>query len=126
MDIAGYKRLIYDIDETNSILTKAKNLEIPRYEAQVNDDINVLQDDMNNVKTEIQHYTLIRENKDQYGVFTKIIHKKQDGTVILTSVLSGGVAPQYTTKTITYSDMSIEVYNLIYDEDGVLISEVLV
>lgn len=73
---------------------------------------------------DIQSHALFRENKDRFGIFTKISYKRKDGTVIATSLLSGGIAPKYTTRTVTYFDGTIETYSLSYDTDGVLKSEV--
>jgi hypothetical protein len=80
----------------------------------------------------IQPLSVYKSGKDANGIFTIVEYKRADGTLFVKSVLSGGTSPQYTTRTITYYDndgttvIKTDVYNLIYDEDGDLISEVKV
>lgn len=66
-----------------------------------------------------------RSNKDSFGTFTKITYKrKSDNTLYGTSVLSGGTAPNYTTRTETYYDvdgvtvLKTVTFNVSYDADG--------
>lgn len=71
-------------------------------------------------------------NKDSNGIFTEIRHLREDGTLILKSVVSGGVSPRYTTRTETkYAKNGTTIewtksYSLSYDVDDELISEVIV
>jgi hypothetical protein len=75
-------------------------------------------------------FNVYKSGKDSNGIFTIVEYKRADGKLFARSVLSGGTSPQYTTRTITYygSDgttvLKTDVYNLIYDTDGDLISEV--
>jgi hypothetical protein len=72
-----------------------------------------------------------RSSKDAYGVFTTIEYDRADATLMRKSVLSGGTAPYYTTRTVTHYDATgtiinalTEVYTLTYT-DGLMTSEVL-
>lgn len=72
-----------------------------------------------------------RSNKDSNGVFTTVTYKrKSDGTIYAKSVLSGGTAPQYTTRTETFYDvdgttvLATIPYTLSYDADGDWVGEV--
>jgi hypothetical protein len=100
----------------------------------------LLQDYYNKTQVEtlldnIEKYRLplstYKSNKDTFGIFTTIEWKRQDGTLYKKSVLSG-TAPYYDTKVITYYDNSgtviqiTQTYQLTYDNDGDLISEVLI
>lgn len=75
-------------------------------------------------------FNVYKSGKDSNGIFTTVEYKRLDGTLYARSVLSGGTSPQYTTRTITYYDsdgttvLKTDVYNLIYDTDGDLVSEV--
>lgn len=46
--------------------------------------------------------SLYRTNKDAFDIFTTIEWKRADGTLLKKSLLSGGTAPAYTTRTVTY------------------------
>lgn len=71
-----------------------------------------------------------KSGKDSEGIFTIIEYKRNDGTLLATSTLSGGTSPNYTTRTIKYyatNGTTLEkttTRTLSYDSDGVLISEV--
>ena len=75
--------------------------------------------------------SVYRSNKDTYGVFRTITQKRSDGTTFRTSELSGGTAPQYSTRTLTFyaadgvTVSSTATYTLSYDTDGDVVSEVL-
>ena len=75
--------------------------------------------------------SVYRSDKDTYGVFRTITQKRSDGTTFRTSELSGGVAPQYSTRTLTFyaadgvTVSSTATYTLSYDTDGDVVSEVL-
>jgi hypothetical protein len=56
-----------------------------------------------------------RSNKDADGVYTVIERKRFDGTLYKRSTLSGGTAPNYTTRTVAY-----------YAEDGTTVTSTLV
>jgi hypothetical protein len=81
-------------------------------------------------ETELRDYKTYRTNKDAEGIYTTIEHKRQDGTLAIRSVLSGGTTPLYTTRTLTYYDtngttvLKTTTRTLTYDSDGVLASEV--
>lgn len=72
-----------------------------------------------------------RSNKDSNGIFTTVTYKrKSDGTIYAKSVLSGGTAPQYTTRTETFYDvdgttiLATIPYTISYDADGDWVGEV--
>lgn len=73
---------------------------------------------------------LYRANKDAYGVYVTLQWKRTDATLAKQSVLSGGTAPNYTTRTVTYYDtdgttvLATKTYTLSYTGSDV-ISEVL-
>lgn len=66
-----------------------------------------------------------RSNKDSFGTYTTITYRrKSDNTLYGTSVLSGGTAPNYTTRTIKRYDvdgttlLKTIVKTVTYDADG--------
>lgn len=75
-------------------------------------------------------FSVYKSGKDENGIFTVVEYKRSDGKLYARSELSGGVSPQYTTRTITYYDadgttvLRTDTYSLTYDADGELISEV--
>lgn len=75
-------------------------------------------------------YSTLLSNLDVYNVFTTVEYKDASAVLRKKSVLSGGTAPLYSTRTVTYYDtdgvtvLSTKVYALTYS-NGVLISEVL-
>ncbi|MBH0171011.1 tail fiber protein [Fictibacillus sp. 18YEL24] len=81
-------------------------------------------------KVEQTDFKVFKSGKDANGVFTTVDYKRQDDTLALKSVLSGGTSPNYTTRTITYYGLNgttvekTTTRTLSYDADGVLISEV--
>lgn len=74
--------------------------------------------------------TTIRLSKDSNDIFTEIQYKRADDTLFKKSVLSGGISPKYTTRTVTFyavdgiAVVATQVYTLSYTDDD-LISEVL-
>jgi len=83
------------------------------------------------VSDRVENFKTIKSNKDSNGIFTTITYRrKSDDSLLATSVLSGGTSPNYTTRTITryqtdgITVRSTIVYTLIYDADGLLVSEV--
>lgn len=74
--------------------------------------------------------SLYRLNKDANGVFTELQYKRANGTLFKKSVLSGGISPKYTARTVTYYKADGEtvnatkVYTEVYTGDD-LTSEVL-
>lgn len=75
-------------------------------------------------------HTTLKLNKDNNDIFTEVQHKRQDGTLILKSVLSGGISPKYNIRTITKytSNGTIEwtkTYALNYDSNDILVSEMI-
>jgi hypothetical protein len=72
-----------------------------------------------------------RLNKDYNGVYTTIEYRRQDNTLSSSSDLSGGVSPEYTTRTVKdfaadgVTVTKTQVYSLVYS-GGDLISENLV
>ena len=68
-------------------------------------------------------------NKDSNGIYTQVDYKREDGTLYMRSVLSGGTSPQYTTRTITLYDvdgttvLQTITHTLTYDSDGNVVSE---
>jgi hypothetical protein len=81
-------------------------------------------------ETELRDYKVYKTNKDPESIYTTVEYKRQDGTLAIRSVLSGGTSPFYTTRTITYYDVNgsnllkTTTRTLSYDADGVLVSEV--
>jgi hypothetical protein len=81
-------------------------------------------------ETELRDYKVYKLNKDAEGIYTTVEYDRQDGTLAIRSVLSGGTTPLYTTRTITYYDtdgttlLKTTTRTLSYDADGVLTSEV--
>lgn len=75
--------------------------------------------------------SLVRSNKDANGIFTLLTWSRANATTVATSVLSGGTSPYYTLRTVVYYDtdgvteLETIVYDLDYDLEGVLISEVI-
>ena len=75
-------------------------------------------------------YRTYKTGKDANGIFTTVEQKRNDGTLAIRYVLSGGTSPSYTTRTITYYDtdgatlVKTTVRTLSYDGGGSLISEV--
>lgn len=76
-------------------------------------------------------YSTYKLNADSNGIFTEVDYKRKDGTLILKSVLSGGISPNYVTRTETcYATdgttvTATKVYTLSYNASGDAISEVL-
>lgn len=85
------------------------------------------QTDINNLK----YYSTYKLNKDSNGIYTEVQFKRQNGTLIAKSVLSGGTSPNYTTRIETfYTTDGITAdgtytYTRSYDVDGNLTSEVM-
>jgi hypothetical protein len=81
-------------------------------------------------KVEQTDFKVYKSGKDANGVFTTVEYKRQDDTLAVRSVISGGTSPNYTTRTITYYGLNgttvekTTTRTLTYDTDGVLISEV--
>jgi hypothetical protein len=75
-------------------------------------------------------FNVYKSGKDANGIYTIVEYKRADGTLYARSVLSGGVSPQYTTRTITYyaadgtTVLRTDTYTFTFDADGDLISEV--
>ncbi len=86
---------------------------------------------INDLSAHGETFSLYKLNKDPSGVFTELQWKRPDGTLAKRMVLSNGIPPYYTSKTVTYyQDDGITVkdtkeYALTYDQDHDLISEVL-
>lgn len=75
--------------------------------------------------------SLYRSAKDANDIFTILEWKRADGTLFKKSVLSGGVSPKYTTRTLTYYEADgttvklTKTFALTYDAADLLIQEVL-
>ncbi|MGK0467160.1 hypothetical protein [Clostridium sp.] len=75
-------------------------------------------------------YSTYKLNVDANGIFTEIQYKRQDSTLILKSILSGGISSLYTTRTETeyladgITVKATRVYNITYMDDKIT-SEVL-
>ncbi len=75
--------------------------------------------------------SLYRLNKDQQGIYKYIEYRRQDGTLAKMSILSGGVTPKYSKRTVYIFDDSEDNYikktefELIYDSQNEFIGEVL-
>lgn len=71
-----------------------------------------------------------RTNKDANSIYTSVSHLRKDGTLFRQSVLTGGLSPNYTTRTVTYYDtdgltvLGTEVFAITYSGTDV-ISETL-
>ncbi|MCT8978864.1 hypothetical protein N4T77_20000, partial [Clostridium sp. CX1] len=87
--------------------------------------------DFSNHVNDTVTYSTYKLNIDSNGIATEVDLKRKDGTLILKSVLSGGTSPQYTTRTETYYEQGgttvtkTVVYNLSYDGNGNMTSEVM-
>lgn len=82
-------------------------------------------------KIERVKFRVTRSSKDTSGTFRTVEYRrKSDNTLAIRSVLSGGTAPNYTTRTVTFyatngiTVAKTESYSLTYDADGDLVSEV--
>ncbi|MBN2796238.1 MAG: hypothetical protein JXR88_12580 [Clostridia bacterium] len=87
--------------------------------------------DVEMLKTEVQNQlTIERLSKDANDIFTEIQYKRLDGSLFKRSILSGGISPQYTSRTVNYyAQDGITIikslsFNLIYTGDD-LTSEVI-
>jgi hypothetical protein len=87
---------------------------------------------VNNIITDLKKHAILKSNKDSNGIYTIVTLKRTDATIYMTSVLSGGTSPSYTTRTETYyktDGITIDgtpiVYTRTYDADGDLLSEVM-
>jgi hypothetical protein len=75
--------------------------------------------------------SIYKSVKDANGIYTIVDYKRADGTLYMKSTLSGGTAPQYTTRTEVYYDAAgttpvlTKTYTVSYDTDGAVVSEVL-
>lgn len=81
---------------------------------------------------DLTQFSVYKSNKDVNGLYTTVSIKRKDGTLAITSVLSGGTSPNYTTKVETYykSDGTIIgnpiTYTRTYDAtDNSLVNEVI-
>lgn len=94
-------------------------------------DINENMDLIDAQLAQMECRSTIKSNKDTEGIFTTIEYKRQDNTLYMKSVLSGGTSPQYTTRTETYYEADgttikvTKIYTVSYDVDGNITSEVL-
>lgn len=102
----------------------------------INSNIDVIDKQLKSVsekvgQTDLEIYSKYKLNKDANGVFTEVQYKRQDGSLYMKDVLSGGTSPDYTTRTQTYyrSDNSVikeTNFKLIRDADGDIVSEVII
>lgn len=75
--------------------------------------------------------SVTRTGEDGNGLFTVISHYRADESLFKISTLSGGTSPEYTTRTVIFymedgtTVKSTQVYTLVYNGNGVLISETL-
>lgn len=78
----------------------------------------------------LENMTVERSGKDSNNLYVTVKHKRPNGTVHRQSVLSGGVSPAYTTRTVTYygadgvTAIATNVYALVYSGSDI-ISETL-
>lgn len=92
--------------------------------------INELKDMADELETKTASYSKVKSGTPVDGIYPVVTWKRGDGTTYKTSTLSGGTAPQWTTRTeVIYQDDGIAVdstkaYTLSYDVDGNVISEV--
>lgn len=98
------------------------------------EEVDTLKSNQTNVMlslADITTYSTYRNNIDANDIYTTIEHKRTNGTLIQTSILSGGTSPQYTTRTVTeYATdgttvKATKVYTLSYDVNGNFANEVL-
>lgn len=74
-------------------------------------------------------YSFSRLSPDANGIYTVIEYTRADGTVARRSTLSGGISPQYTTRTVQFYNLAgtavvdTKVFTLTYN-NGELISEI--
>lgn len=95
------------------------------------EDLSFLTEEVSMLKQEvIPSLSSERLNKDSNDIFTEIQYKRLDGSLFKKSVLSGGVSPEYSTRTVTYyaadgvTMINFQTFNLLYT-DGELTSEVI-
>jgi hypothetical protein len=75
-------------------------------------------------------FTVTKSGKDANKIYTTVnYYRPNGGTLYMTSVLSGGTSPNYTTQTETYyaangtTVVMTKSYALTYDSDGIVSSE---
>ncbi|MBW9158863.1 hypothetical protein [Clostridium tagluense] len=91
-----------------------------------------LQSDLVSSLADTSTYSTYKLGIDSNDIYTQVLRKRANGTLIIKSILSGGTSPTYTTKTETkYGADGITVewtktYTLTYNTDGFLLSEVLI
>ena len=70
-----------------------------------------------------------KSNLDANGIYKQVDYKREDGTLYIRSVLSGGTSPNYTTRTITIYDtngstvLKTITHTLTYDTNNNIVSE---
>jgi hypothetical protein len=95
------------------------------------DKIGILTDTVNTHLADTTTYSTSKTGLDSNGIYTEIDLKRKDGTLIMKSVLRGGMSPNYTTRTeIYYAQNGTIITNTIaytrsYDVNGNLASEVM-
>lgn len=76
-------------------------------------------------------FSTVKSAIDSNGIYTVVTLKRKNGTNIITSTLSGGTSPEYTTRTeVYYSNdgttvLYTYVYTITYDNNGNIESEVI-
>lgn len=92
--------------------------------------INELKGMADELETKTASYSKVKSGTPVDGIYPVVTWKRGDGTTYKTSTLSGGTAPQWTTRTeVVYQEDGITVestkaYTLSYDADGYVVSEV--
>ena len=88
-------------------------------------------DNLNSQMADIVTYSTYKMNKDLNNKYTEVQIKRADGTLYKKSILTGGISPNYTTRTETEYQAdgttikATRVYALTYDAEGKIESEVL-
>ncbi|MEG0612656.1 MAG: hypothetical protein RR486_09080 [Clostridium sp.] len=86
--------------------------------------------DMDTKILDLKKHKTYKSNKDSNGIFTRIELKRLNDTILVVSILSGGISPRYTTRTETWykedgvAVESTKVYSMTYDADADVVSEV--
>ena len=81
--------------------------------------------------TDTMQYSTYRLTQDSNGIYTEVQHKRANATLILKSVLTGGISPSYTARTETQygtdgvTVVATKVYTISYNTTGDPENEVL-
>lgn len=125
---------ILEGDVAANLAAKISNLELLIVDVEKNKASKAeVSESIDGLRKEIEQtsYSVSKTLPDSKGVFTSIEYRrKSNGILAAKSVLSGGISPTYTTRTITYYGTDglpsgkVDVFTLTYNAEGFLIKEV--